>query len=53
MPDSWPVVKPGTLTDQVYEILREKVISRQLVPGEFIREQEVSERLGVSRTPVS
>jgi len=52
MPDSWPVVKPGTLTDQVYEILREKVISRQLVPGEFIREQEVSERLGVSRTPV-
>lgn len=52
MPETWPVLKPETLTDQVYEILREKVISGKIPPGEFIREQDVSEKLGVSRTPV-
>lgn len=52
MPETWPLLKPETLTDQVYEILRERVISGKIPPGEFIREQDVSERLGVSRTPV-
>ena len=52
MPETWPLLKPETLTDQVYEILREKVISGKIPPGEFIREQDVSEKLGVSRTPV-
>jgi DNA-binding GntR family transcriptional regulator len=52
MPETWPHLKPETLTDQVYEILRERVISGQIPPGEFVREQDVSERLGVSRTPV-
>ena len=52
MPETWPVLKPETLTDQVYEILREKVISGKIPPGDFIREQDVSEKLGVSRTPV-
>jgi DNA-binding GntR family transcriptional regulator len=52
MPETWPVLKPETLTDQVYEILRGKVISGKIPPGEFIREQDVSEKLGVSRTPV-
>jgi len=50
--ETWPLLKPETLTDQVYEILREKVISGKLAPGDFVREQEVSEKLGVSRTPV-
>lgn len=52
MPETWPHLKPETLTDQVYEILRERLISGQIPPGEFVREQDVSERLGVSRTPV-
>lgn len=52
MAENWPVVRSDTLTNQVYEILREKVISGEMTPGEFIREKEVSERLGVSRTPV-
>jgi DNA-binding GntR family transcriptional regulator len=52
MPETWPHLKPETLTDQVYEILRERVISGQIPPGEFVREHDVSERLGVSRTPV-
>jgi len=52
MAESWPLLKPETLTDQVYEILRGRVISGTISPGEFIREHDVSERLGVSRTPV-
>lgn len=52
MAEDWPLLKPETLTDQVYEILRERVISGTISPGEFIRENGVSERLGVSRTPV-
>jgi len=52
MAETWPLLKPETLTDQVYEILREKVISGNIPQGEFIREQDVSEKLGVSRTPV-
>jgi len=52
MPETWPHLKPETLTDRVYEILRERLISGQIPPGEFVREQDVSERLGVSRTPV-
>lgn len=52
MAEDWPVVRSDTLTNQVYEILREKVILGEMTPGEFIREKEVSERLGVSRTPV-
>lgn len=41
-----------TLTDQVYSILRDRVLAGKMPPGEFIREHEVSERLQVSRTPV-
>jgi len=52
MAETWPLLKPETLTDQVYEILRGRVISGTISPGEFIREHDVSERLGVSRTPV-
>ena len=52
MAENWPLLKPETLTDQVYEILRERVISGTISPGEFIREHDVSEKLGVSRTPV-
>ena len=52
MSETWPILKPETLTDQVYEILRDKILTGKVKPGEFIREQDVSERLNVSRTPV-
>jgi len=52
MTEAWRLLKPETLTDKVYEILRERVISGKISPGEFIREHDVSEKLGVSRTPV-
>jgi DNA-binding GntR family transcriptional regulator len=52
MPDSWPNLSSETLTDQVYEVLREQILSGRWEHGRFMREQQISEKLGVSRTPV-
>jgi DNA-binding GntR family transcriptional regulator len=40
------------LADEVYTILRRKIIRRELRPGSRITEGEITELLGVSRTPV-
>jgi DNA-binding GntR family transcriptional regulator len=37
---------------QVYEVLREKILTVQLKPGESINERWLAEWLGVSRTPI-
>jgi DNA-binding GntR family transcriptional regulator len=37
---------------QVYEFLREKILTLQLKPGESINERRLAEWLGVSRTPI-
>lgn len=50
--DAWPPISASTLADQVYSALRGRIVHREIGPGEFIREQEVSQALGVSRTPV-
>ena len=52
MSGSWPPVTSSTLTDQVYTVLRDRILSREVDAGEFIREQDVSDKLSVSRTPV-
>lgn len=52
MTDSWTRLTTTTLTERVYHALRDRIIAGKVAPGEFIREQEVSARLGVSRTPV-
>ncbi len=53
MPSSpWPSVSQSTLADQAYEAIRDRIVNGELSVGEFVREQEVSEALGVSRTPV-
>jgi DNA-binding GntR family transcriptional regulator len=40
------------LSEQVYEQLKRDVADFRLVPGDRFTENEISERLGVSRTPV-
>jgi DNA-binding GntR family transcriptional regulator len=40
------------LTDQVYAAIRDRILAGDVAPGEFVREQEVSQAMGVSRTPV-
>lgn len=41
-----------SIADGVFEHLREQIISGELAPGQKLTEQELSESLGVSRTPV-
>jgi DNA-binding GntR family transcriptional regulator len=48
----WPKVSQATLADQAYGAIRTRILTGDMAPGEFIREQEVSLALGVSRTPV-
>jgi DNA-binding GntR family transcriptional regulator len=49
---SWPTVASTTLADQVYQIVRNRVLQGELEPGTFLREPDVSAATGVSRTPV-
>lgn len=42
-----------TLTNHVYEALREEILTGRLQPGQRLVRRAVSERLGVSRMPVS
>jgi DNA-binding GntR family transcriptional regulator len=41
-----------TLSDQVHDVLLGRLIAREIGPGEFLREEEISRELDVSRTPV-
>lgn len=52
MKEAWPLLSSKTLTDQVYGVLRDRILSGDWDVGSFIREQEISDKLGVSRTPV-
>jgi DNA-binding GntR family transcriptional regulator len=42
----------NVLGDEVYSALGEAILSGALRPGEQLRDQDLAERLGVSRTPV-
>ncbi len=41
-----------SLRERVYRALRDALIAGELAPGQRLRDQELAERLGVSRTPV-
>ncbi|MBO2464912.1 GntR family transcriptional regulator [Actinomadura violacea] len=42
----------STVGQMVYEIIRECILSGILAPGEWLRQEELAERIGVSRIPV-
>jgi DNA-binding GntR family transcriptional regulator len=46
------VERPGSAGAQVFAALRHAVVTLKLRPGQSFSEQEVAQRLGVSRTPV-
>lgn len=46
------VLTPKSLREQVYEFLRRKLDSGDLTPGSFLNLNEMSERLGISKTPL-
>jgi DNA-binding GntR family transcriptional regulator len=47
-----PALNHADLTEQTYQVLKEKILRRQLQPDEKISVDDVAEGLGVSRTPV-
>jgi GntR family transcriptional regulator of vanillate catabolism len=47
-----PALKRTRLVDEVTNRLRELILTDQLEPGVLIRQVELAERLGVSRTPL-
>lgn len=42
----------GTLTNQVYGLLRHQIIELNLLPNQFLSEKDVAEALNISKTPV-
>lgn len=48
-----PVVARGTvLTDEIYSSVGEAIVDGRLAPGQQLRDHELAEWMGVSRTPV-
>jgi GntR family transcriptional regulator, rspAB operon transcriptional repressor len=47
-----PEMSRKSLGEQVYEAMRESIVSLQLEPGRMIYENELAESMGVSRTPI-
>jgi DNA-binding GntR family transcriptional regulator len=46
------IVPPRSISDQIYEFLKERILLGEIVPGERIIESSVAEDLKTSRTPV-
>lgn len=42
----------GTLTDQAYRRLEERIVTLQLAPGEVLSESSLTRLLGIGRTPI-
>ena len=42
----------ATIKELVYRSLRQALIQQRYQPGEWLQENEIAERLGVSRSPV-
>ncbi|MDP3177067.1 MAG: GntR family transcriptional regulator [Spirochaetaceae bacterium] len=47
------IIEYEDLAEKVYKSLKEMILDGQLSPGEKLRQEELSEKLGVSRTPLA
>jgi DNA-binding GntR family transcriptional regulator len=53
LPSGEPVAtQPESLTQQVYENLKEEILRAERAPGEMVAEPELAARYGVSKTPI-
>ncbi|KZE94896.1 MULTISPECIES: GntR family transcriptional regulator [unclassified Agromyces] len=52
LPARSPAERPKSLRDYAYAQLRDAIVSGDLAPGERLRDPELEEWLGVSRTPI-
>ena len=48
----FPHIDHTALSEKVYAVLKEKILKRELRPGEKVLIDEIAHQLGVSRTPV-
>jgi DNA-binding GntR family transcriptional regulator len=46
------IIENVSLRDQIYEIIREMILRREIEPGQKIVEEELAGKIGVSRTPL-
>ena len=49
---SGPSLSPRALYEEVAELLRQRIFSRELEPGSWIDELKIAEEYGISRTPL-
>ena len=49
--ESSPILRKP-LKDEVFEVLHERIITGQYSPGDWLRQEDISSRLGISMTPV-
>lgn len=52
MNPSLPRIKARKISETAYEILRERIISKEFAPGQRLDLDIIGEQLGISRTPV-
>lgn len=51
--DNRPViVKPVSLSEQAYQIIKEEIITNRIKPGEILTEEQLASQLSISRTPI-
>ena len=48
----WPQIPHRTLADRAYHAVRAQILDGRIAPGAFIREDELSDAMEVSRTPI-
>ena len=52
LPEDARIDRGAPIPEQVYRILRLAILTHRMPPGAIIVEKEITERLGISRTPV-
>ena len=52
MTDAETTSLSGYSVEHAYEVIREKILSGEFKAGQWLRESELAESTGVSRTPV-
>jgi len=50
--DTSPILSYSTISDIVYKWIRDAIVNSYYKPGEWITQEDITERLHVSRTPV-
>ncbi|PGL70193.1 GntR family transcriptional regulator [Bacillus sp. AFS055030] len=42
----------GSLSDQAYDVIKNAIINNEIKPLEYLIEEQIAEKLGISRTPI-